>query len=60
MPKKRAGAAMAMAEKQAKAVAEKAEKASLDILFDGYLYDLMGTYVMVQLGMGIWSRWWEF
>ncbi len=51
---------MAMAEKQAKAVAEKAEKASLDILFDGYLYDLMGTYVMVQLGMGIWSRWWEF
>ncbi len=30
---------------------------SLDILFDGYLYDLMGPYAMVQLGMGIWSRW---
>jgi hypothetical protein len=23
-----------------------------------WIYDLMGTYTMMHLGMGIWSRWW--
>ena len=31
---------------------------SLDIPFDGHLYDLMVPYAMVQLSMGVWSRWW--
>ena len=25
-----------------------------------WIYYLIGTYAMMHLGMGIWSRWWEF